>query len=284
LRGTSATFSSDGKTLAVIGADGTIGLWDVPTGKERIILPGEAERIAFSPDGKILASGTSTTVQLWDLAAGVVRHSMKRHGESVSALAFSPDGRTLAWGALNSSVQLWDIPSGNERATLRLQDHPWGFIEHLAFSPDGATLAAVDAGGAVRVWDVAAGTSIAAFDPRWEPLDSLAFSPDGKTLATLCCDSIKIWDAASGRLMASCDEPYRQPRPRLLRWLRSFLDDHPGVAGAFPGIIKDYTNCPRSVQFTPEGKLIALGHDRNDDRAVKMWGVVTAPAKTKSNR
>ncbi|MCP4104854.1 MAG: WD40 repeat domain-containing protein [Desulfobacteraceae bacterium] len=126
---------------------------------------------------------------------------------TVNAVAFSPDGKTLASGADDNTVRLWDVASGKE--IRRLEGHRKRVVS-VAFSPDGKTLASGAGnflGSDKTVWDVASGKEIRSLAGHTKPVQSVAFSPDGKTLASgsgylfgSSDNTVRLWDIASGKL------------------------------------------------------------------------------------
>jgi len=202
----SIAYSPDGRTLAAGSYDDTLTaegdfnktllkLWDVASGRELRTLTGHdfyISSVAFSADGRTLASGGwDKTVRLWDVASGR-ELSVLKHSASVRSVALSPDGRTLASSIEDQTVRLWDVASGQERATLRHSRE----VESLAFSPDGRLLA-TGAGLGVKLWEVASGRELR--ELTLTNARSVAFSPDGGMLASAGYEGIRFWDAASGR-------------------------------------------------------------------------------------
>jgi WD40 repeat protein len=187
--------TADGKLLARAGTDKTVDLWDVASGKKLHTLKGHTVpilKVAFSPDGKTLASITGSwlpndvlgEVKLWDVATGKERVSLQGHPERGSCLAFSPDGKTLASAAGN--VKLWDVETGKEKLEIRVG------ASSLAFSPDGKTLA-TGAGGSVILWDV---TMISAMWSLGETQNELGLA-------------VQQWELATGKARAAFWAPYK---------------------------------------------------------------------------
>jgi WD40 repeat protein len=150
-------FSLDGRTLASESGDG-VTLWDVTARKPRrtIRCKSIGNAFAFSPDGKVLAVGTSLpdeeAVKLYDVATGELRRRFDSGDREVSALAFSPDGKILAVARYEHDMQLRDAATGRVIAVLEETQFP----PSVAFSPDGRILAAGGADGRVKLWDLPA--------------------------------------------------------------------------------------------------------------------------------
>ena len=151
-----AAFTPDCKTLATVHQDEKVlRLWDVATGKELHRLTGHGQLIAglaVAPDGCTIASGDYNGVLcLWDVATGKKRWHGKI-GSSLDEMAFSPDGRTLAWGSQHEkTVHLWDARRHTERG--QLLGH-YGAVTGLAFAADNTRLASVNTDGTGLVWDM----------------------------------------------------------------------------------------------------------------------------------
>ena len=194
--------------------------------------------LAFSPDGKLLASGSGDkTIKLWDMAHHRNLATLRGHTNRVVQVAFSPDGKTVASGSCDESIRLWDVASRKNIATLN--GHT-AVVTSVAFSPDGKTLASGSRDKTIKLWDIAARKNITTLNGHRSDVNFVAFSPDGKTLASAGQDAmIKLWDAATGREKA-----------------------------AFEG----HTEAVSSLVFSRNGNMLASG---SEDNTIKVWSVAT---------
>jgi WD40 repeat protein/serine/threonine protein kinase len=225
-------FSPDWRRLASAASDNTVEIRDAQTGQPTLRLKGHTAPVwslAFSPDGKCLASGAGghrfaggasgnngTTdraeVKVWDTQTGHELFTLPVSLGFVRSVAFSPDGKRLAGASANppnldpksSTLKVWDAQTGQE--LLSFPGGGWS----VAFSPDGKRLASSGGGGPrrpgqdqVRVWDMQTGQELLSLPGRggW----GMAFSPDGKRLASSFRDqTLKVWDVQTRQELLTC--------------------------------------------------------------------------------
>src|SRR5579885_1361127 len=193
-----AALSADGRMLAA--GSNEIQIWDAQTGELKHKLEGNRssmESLAFSPDGNLLA-GTGHNdggVWLWDARSGNLKQEIKAH-DAPTAVAFSPDSKTLATGGYDGTLKLWDVSTGG--APRRTLDYAYSSdVAAIAFSPDGKLVAGGGSGpdGEVKVWD--AQTGELKFDLHADGVaNSLAFSPDSKQLTCASGKVVKVWNVS----------------------------------------------------------------------------------------
>ncbi|NEP71779.1 MAG: TIR domain-containing protein [Okeania sp. SIO2G4] len=194
--------------------------------------------LSFSPDGKILASGSDDKqIKLWNMETGAEIRTFSGHDRSVISVCFSADGKILASAGKDKKIKLWDVETGKEIDTF--SGHT-DWINSMNFSPDGKILVSGSKDNTIKLWNVETGKEIYTLFGHQDSVISISFSPDGKTLVSGSKDkTIKFWDVETGR------EIYT-------------LFGHNGLVS--------------SVRFSPDGKILASG---SYDKTVKLWDLET---------
>lgn len=194
-------FSPDGARLASIGVDGTANVWATDSGQPLLTLSGPPDdagySVAFSPDGKLLATSWTSQVVVWDAATGERLFSLPGEvvGMAVDRLDFNPDGTRLAVANMDGLPKVWDLITHAEIYSLRGHAQ---ICDAIAFSPDGKRLATGDLAGIVKIWDAVTGQELATLEPGGM-VHSVAFSPDGERVASASDNGrLMVWEIATG--------------------------------------------------------------------------------------
>jgi WD40 repeat protein len=232
----SAQFSPDGKQMLIPAFHGPLRIWDLRTARPVASIPikGIVRDAEYSPDGTVIAAGSDNVVRLFDVKTGSALRVLRGHEDTVSAIAFSPNGSHVAAGANDNTVRVWSVASGKTTAVLRGHNN---IIIGVHFSADGKRIVTGSVDGTIRIWDAANGTSLLTIRPDVGAIGGAAFSPDGSEVAAAAYDdrTVRLFDASTGAPLA---------------------------------VLRGATGKVFWVVFSPDGKAVAA---TSDDRNARTW-------------
>lgn len=285
-------WSPDGRMLA---AASPLGIWiydSAALASPPRLLEGHTRdvlSVAFSPDGKTILSGSQDgTVKVWDIATGDLKRSIPLWNDfsyevgnaprekEVWNIAFNSDGTLLASGTLDGTLQLWDLITGRERATLNGHSRQ---INNLSFSPDGSLLASSGVDGSLFVWDVTTGNQQADLSGDAQVQD-LVFSPDGTTLAYGGVPmTIHLWNTSTGEerielsehmnvlSLAFSPDSVTLASSNLAGALQLWDDE-----AASSRVFKERVDWILNMAYSPDGKTLAT---YSWDGTLRIWEMTT---------
>ncbi len=286
------TFDRNTNILATGQLDHAINLWDLAKGVHKKTFRGPGNGLgclAFSPDGKVLASGGTDwnrlhdeeavrrgngTLYVWDAMKGKRKHSFSDDDiYSIRSVAFSPDGNLLASGGEFGRIHLMDPNTG--KYIKRLEGHSREVVA-ISFSADMRTFASGSKDGRVRIWDIASGENKQTFDGFFDQVIGFDVSADGKTIIIGGSGPTYLWDVASGKREKTFTESAYAGNIAFIPGGKFILAD------ANADFLYDRNTAERaahflgtgsaasSVGFSPDGKKIVTG---NNDGTVLLFDV-----------
>jgi WD40 repeat protein len=236
-----------------------------------------ARSLAFSPDGKQLASGYQYgSVRLWDVDKTIAvkegntadsAQTIRIGDVALVSLAYSPDGKRLAVGSADYRITLLDLI--NRKVLHSFVGHD-GEVTALAFSPDGTRLASASHDRTVKVWDSSSGKKLLTLAGHSGPVEAVAYSADGKSIASAIDKThIRLWDASTGKTLRTLDsrvapvEDIVVEKHAHIPYLDEFSEGMPGRV--------------LSLAFSPDGKRLASG---SHEGFINQWDLASGKKQT----
>ncbi|MFN6562534.1 MAG: NB-ARC domain-containing protein [Nostoc sp. ChiSLP01] len=246
---------------------------------------GGIHSVAFSPDGKLLATGdTNNQISLYQVSDGKQLLVFAGHTDWLWSVVFSSDGRILASGSQDQTIKLWDIETG--RCLTTLYGHKGG-IWSVAFCPNSYILASGGQDQKVKLWDISTRRCLKTLSGHTNRVTSVAFSPNGCTLASGDDDqTVRLWDVSTGKNLqillhpniGICSLAFSPDGQTLASGCRDKIVRLWDIStGQCVHTLEGHTDWVTSVAFNSNGHTLTTG---SHDQTVKLWDVSTGDCLT----
>ena len=273
------SWSPDSMQVASASRDDTIITWDALSGQLLNTIEEGGNRVAWSPDGTLLAAGHSGQgdISLWDSESGQLEGTLEGHSRDITSLAWSPDGEFLAATSLDFTTIIWEVESGEVTTTLEGHSE---FVRFTAWSRDGTRIATAGDDDTVIIWNPETGDREITLEGHSGDVRSLAWSPSGTRLASGASDNaIIIWNVRTGSEAVTIREHIALVS--ALSWSPDGLVLASGAfdssitlwdakSGEMLGELEGHNFEVQRLAWSPDGSLLA---STSSDQTVIIWGL-----------
>ena len=284
------SISFDGKTAISGGADKSLRVWDVKSGKCLRTLPGHTDSIlsvSITPNARIAVSGSEDkTLRIWEIETGKCLKILEGHTDSVESVSITADGKTVVSGAGNKdrTLRLWNIENGK---CLKMFVGHTDSVLSVSITPNVKTAVSGCADRTLRVWDVEGGKCLRTLVGHKNSVYSVSITPNGKTAVSGSWDkTLRIWDIESGKCVKTLEG-----HNSLFKSISITPDGKIVVSGSMSGklhvwdvksgkcfrTLEGHKNSVCSISMTPDGKTAISG---GKDKTLRIWDIEGKNLKT----